>query len=254
MSENIEHKAVEIGEIKGGVKLKAGHRTIVIVNGAQGNARYGKFEGQFDEEADDPNADKPGQPKKKKHTWESQAAEAGEPAPGTVGGIDGAEFEIHVQLTAAGGTPLAAEKVLVIDPLTEEQIGSPAVTDEKGILRARVPEQKEYLFLSAAEGKEERSSSPWSDLQPPHVAGDEHSVLFVALAGADGSPLKGEKVSVKGEAGDAQEMTTDDLGHIRLVTEPGVYQLELKGKSFVAHTLFSSDLGEEARPYKFSLS
>ena len=88
MSGEIEHKAVEISDVKSGVDLKAGHRTIVIVNGAVGNGRYGSFDGQFDMDSDDPNAD----PAKKKHTWESDAAEAEEDPPGTVGGVDGAEF------------------------------------------------------------------------------------------------------------------------------------------------------------------
>ena len=58
-----------------------------------------------------------------------------------------APFAIEVQLTAAGGAPLAGERVRIIDPDTNEQVGKPVMTDKHGVLRARVPEQKEYHFL-----------------------------------------------------------------------------------------------------------
>src|SRR5438067_9517411 len=131
MSADIEHKPVEIADIKGGVDMKAGHRAILIVNGAVGNSRYGKFQG-FDEDSDDPNADNPASKK-------SEAAGAEGLKPGTPGGDPEGKFEIEVTLTAAGGTPLAGEKVAIVDPVSEEQIGSPGVTDEKGLLKARVP-------------------------------------------------------------------------------------------------------------------
>jgi hypothetical protein len=256
MSENIEHKAVEIGEIKGGVKLKAGHRTIVIVNGAQGNARYGKFEGQFDEDADDPNADKPG---KKKHTWESQIAEQEGDPPGTPAGIPGAKFAIEMQLTAAGGTPLAHERVRVHDPDTGEQVGEPGVTDDEGVLKAGVPEEKEYEIHLESGATEEHKETFEGHAHPlagqlPHP--DEHPVLHVAFFDGKGEPLKTEPVKVKAAEGDAapHEVKTDDAGKIDLAVEAGPFILEVRGKSFTAHSVLSGELPEDDAAYRFVVS
>lgn len=167
------------------------------------------------------------------------------------GGLPDAPYAIEVQLTAAGGTPLAAERVRIVDPDSGEQIGDPGRTDEHGILRARVPEQKEYHFFPLPDDAEDHPD-PWSAFAPA-PAGQEHSVLFVVLSDESGQPLKGEKVNVKDESGTAHELVTDDEGHIRLATDPGVYQLEVKGSTFVAHTLFTTDLGDDPQPYRFTL-
>src|SRR5207237_10715578 len=58
-----------------------------------------------------------------------------------------APFAIEVHLTAAGGTPLAGERVRIVDPATNEQVGKPVMTAKHDVLRDLVPEQKEAHFL-----------------------------------------------------------------------------------------------------------
>ena len=164
-----------------------------------------------------------------------------------------APFAIEVQLTAAGGTPLAAERVRIVDPDTNEQVGKPVMTDKHGVLRARVPKQKEYHFLPMPDEPKE-DPDPWSAHGPAATIPEEHSLLFVALTDESGQPLKGEKVNVKDESGSAHELVTDEEGHLRLAADPGVYELEVRGKTFVAHTLFTTDLGDDPQPYRFTLA
>ena len=212
-----ETRRVTLTQLKSGVQLRVGRDVVLVVDGDSGAAN----------EAADP--------------------------PGTEGGVEGGPFAIEVQLTAAGGTPLAAERVRIVDPDTDEQVGKPAVTDEQGILRARVPAEKEYQFFPVLDEPEDHPD-PWSAAAKAPVTEQEHSVLLVALADAGGEPLKAEKVTVKDEAGEAHELQTDEEGHIRLVTDPGAYEVEVKGTTFVAHTLFTTDLGEDPKPYRFSLA
>jgi len=164
-----------------------------------------------------------------------------------------APYAIEVQLTAPGGTPLAAERVRIVDPDTNEQVGQPVRTDEQGVLRARVPEQKEYHFFPVPDEPVE-DPDPWSVRGPAATAGQEHGLLFVALTDESGQPLKDEKLEVKDESGSAQEVVTDEEGQIRLTTDPGVYELRVSGKTFLAHTVFASDiLGDDPPPYRFTL-
>ncbi len=170
---------------------------------------------------------------------------------GTEGGDPDGAWAIEVQLHAAGGTPLACERVRIVDPGTGKQVGTEAVTDDKGVLRARVPEQKEYHFVPV-EDDAVHHDDPWAG-SGAAAAGQEHSLLFVLLTDASGAPLASEKVTVKDEAGGEHPAQTDGEGRMRLVTDPGVYELRVRGNTFVAHTLFTSDLGEEPQPYRFTL-
>src|SRR5207237_10057648 len=54
-----------------------------------------------------------------------------------------APFAIEVQLTAAGGTPLAGERGRIVDPDTNQQVGNPEMTDKHGVLRPRAPAQQQ---------------------------------------------------------------------------------------------------------------
>jgi hypothetical protein len=217
MSESIDRQRVTLAELKSGIRLRDGRMAVLIIGA--------KEAGAGGDEA---------------------------PVPGTVGGLADGAFAIEVQLTAAGGTPLAAEPVRIVDPDSGQDVGKPGVTDERGVLRARVPEQKEYEFHAVAFGVEH--DDPWGAAAPIAAAGQEHSVLFVALTDRAGSPLANENVTVKDEAGSEHPGQTDGEGCLRLVTDPGVYELRVRENTFVAHTLFTSDLGDEPKPYRFSLS
>jgi hypothetical protein len=163
------------------------------------------------------------------------------------------KFHIHLQLHAAGGTPLAGEKVRIHDPETGEQVAT-ATTDDKGVLEISVPAEKDYHVFVDDEPAEQQTDEFSGALQGAPREPDRHAVLWVALVDAKGAPLKGEKVQIKGEEGAAQESETDDQGCINMVVEPGVFTLEVRGKSLVAHSIFHDDpIAGDGAPYKFVL-
>jgi len=159
-------------------------------------------------------------------------------------------FTLEVTLHAAGGTPMAHERIRIVDPDSGQPVGEPVVTDEEGVLRAKVPEEKEYHLVVESE-EAEQDELPALDLGGHERGSDEHSVLSVELLDAEGKPLQGEKVQVKGEQGAGFEVVTGDDGCFHELAEPGVYQLTVRGKSFKAHTIFHDDRGDSAAPYRF---
>ncbi len=171
--------------------------------------------------------------------------------PGSPGGTEDGEFEIALTLVAAGGTPMAHEKVRVVDPATNKTVGAVGVTDADGVYRARVPAEKEYHLVLASEAPGEEDPSPLGDPLGGHErVEEEHSTLSVELLDAGGAPLKGEKVQVKPGQGDAFEAVSDDDGCIHRLAEPGTYQLTVRGKTFKAHTIFHSDREGTDIPYR----
>jgi hypothetical protein len=181
-----------------------------------------------------------------------------EPAdpPGTVGGIPGSEFSIEIQLFAEGGTPLAAERVRVVDPDSKEEVGKPGVSDEAGVFRAGVPEEKEYQLFAVIGGKEQEIDA-WSAAgSPPSdpVAGDEHPMLIVLVVDGKGTPLAGEKVHVKAETGDEWDLETDARGRVALECEPGLFTVTARGIDLLAHSVFNGDLFDETAPCRLEVS
>jgi len=224
VSDDIETRSVELAEVTAGIKLRAGHRVVLVVNGVKGSKRYGNRARGRDEDG-------------------SSAADQAEGA-----------FVIEVQLHAAGGTPLANERIRIHDPDTGQQVGEPAVTDENGVLRAKVPAEKDYQFFVDTELGEDHPDEFAELLQPPPRDSDEHATLRVAFVDPGGQPVKGEAVKVTTAHGNSQDAKTDDDGKIELIAEPGVFTLEARGRSFVAHSVFPDDLGEAGGiPCKFVL-
>lgn len=162
------------------------------------------------------------------------------------------KFHIEVQLHAKGGTPLACEKVRVIDPDSKEAVNV-GETDDKGVLRAKVPARKDYHVFVHGEDVGDTSENAFEGVtnQPAH--GDRHPVLSVAVHDGSGQPLKAEKVQIKGPDGAVQELSTDDDGHLHLPVEHGLYTLQARGKQMVAHTVFTDDKRAEGAAYRFQL-
>jgi len=231
MSQDIETRSVELAEAKAGIKLGAGHRVVLVVSGVKGTRRYlSKARARAENESTD--ADRAG-----------GASEE-----------SGGDFVLEVQLHAAGGTPLANERVRIHDPDTGKQVGQPAVTDENGVLKARVPAEKEYEIHLDTDAPEEHPDAFGEQDHPlpgqlPHP--DEHAVLHVAFVDAKGGPIKREAVTVKDEHGQSQQSKTDDTGQLELVVEHGPFTLEARGSSFKAHSVFTGDLVEDGAPYRF---
>jgi hypothetical protein len=226
-ADDVEEKAVELSEVKAGLTLKAGHRVRLVVNGAHGSRRKNGSNGDGSPDAKDL-------------------------PPGTPGGIADGAFVIELQLHAAGGTPLAHERIRIHDPDTGEPVGAPGVTNEKGVLRARVPAEKHYHLMVVNDAGEEHELPERGDALGGHERSpDEHAVLSVKLLDAARAPLKAEKVHVKGDQGAEFDVVTDDDGCFHELAEPGVYDLAVRGSSFKAHTVFHGDREGTAVPYQF---
>src|SRR5260221_8163058 len=158
MDTDIETRAVGLAELKRGVKLNAGHCVRLVVGDATGTRKRGTLD-----------------------VWSEHGVQ--EIPPGSAGGMSGGAFVIELQLHAAGGTPLPHERVRVVDPDTGHPVGEPAVTDENGIVRARVTEEKEYELHIVESGDGEEHPDAFDDhahplpAQLPHPA--QHPVLHV---------------------------------------------------------------------------
>jgi hypothetical protein len=163
-------------------------------------------------------------------------------------GEDG--FTIEVTLHAAGGTPMAHERIRIVDPDTGNPVGEPVLTDEEGVLRAKVPEEKEYHLVVENE-EAAQDELPSLELGGHEPGSSEHSMLSVELLDGDRQPLKNEKVQVKGEHGEDFEAVTDDEGCIHELAGPGVYELSVRGSTFKAHTIFQDDRQGFEVPYRF---
>lgn len=175
--------------------------------------------------------------------------------PGTIGGIPGAPYAIEIQLTAAGGTPLAAERVRVVDPDSKEDVGQPGVSDEQGVFRAGVPDEKEYLLFAVVNGIDKEMDAWSSEGSAPGqpTPGDEHPMLIVLVVDAQGNPLIDEAVQVKAESGEAWSLKTDSRGRVTLECEAGLFTVTARGTDLLAHSVFNGDLHDETAPCKLEV-
>jgi len=155
------------------------------------------------------------------------------------------ERDVHViavEAKSVGDTALVNQPVRIVDPDTGVTVAE-TETDEAGMVRASVPEPKDYRIEIAEDESEETAPPP---LQPE----GEHAVLRCRFAGADGSPLAGEKVEAR--LGDhTVEATTDEDGRLEIAAELAAYELTVRGQKFQAHALPASDPDAEAGLYRF---
>jgi len=152
---------------------------------------------------------------------------------------------IAVEVKTIGGTPLVKHLVRVLDPVTGEPIGPDVLTDDKGILRARVPEKNSYKIEIVDEDEGEHLDHDYSGDEFDH-----YSVLYCELVDRDGKPLANEKITAKG-LGEQHELTTDVAGRFEIVTPAGPYDVEVRGKTLKAHTRFERHFKDDERvPYR----
>ncbi|HUJ29454.1 MAG TPA: hypothetical protein VLW85_25715 [Myxococcales bacterium] len=162
------------------------------------------------------------------------------------------KFHIEVQLHAKGGTPLATEKVRIVDPDSKADVNI-GETDDKGVLRAKVPAKKDYHIFVHDQDVADTSENAFDGVAQDPAHGDRHPVLSVAVSDASGQPAKGEKVQIKGEDGFTQELATDDDGYLHVPVAHGLYTLSARGKEMLAHTVFTDDKRAEGAAYVFRL-
>ena len=147
---------------------------------------------------------------------------------------------IAVEVTALGGTPLANHPVRVIDPATGKAVTGVLNTDAKGILRAKVPEAKQYR-VEIVDDEAEHGPAP--------AHPEEKTILACQFVDADGNPLAREKVQAKG-GDELLELVTDEEGFIRAGAQLVAYELTVQGHTFQAHGMPASD---HANAYVFAV-
>jgi len=156
---------------------------------------------------------------------------------------------IVAEVKGIGDVPLANQKVQVVDPDSQEPVGDPVVADEKGKIVVLVPENKAFDLHIV-------DDDPGID-HPPHLdpnikdGQDDRAFMFLQVVNPDGSPVAGEKLSLKSADGKTtHDDTTNDKGTIEVEVPPGVYEVSVKGKTLKASTLYFSDFAEEGgKPY-----
>jgi hypothetical protein len=155
------------------------------------------------------------------------------------------EQDVHViavEAKSVGDTALVNQPVRIVDPDSGVTVAE-TETDEAGMVRASVPEPKDYRIEIAEDDSAEAAPPP---LQPE----GEHAVLRCRFAGADGSPLAGEKVEAR--LGDhTVEATTDEDGRIEIAAQLEAYQLTVRGQTFDAHAVPASETDKDAGLYRF---
>lgn len=148
------------------------------------------------------------------------------------------------QVKLLGDVPAMEHEVRIIDPDTGETVGEPVMTDEKGVVRVEVPQNKAYLFELAD------SEPELDELAPEQHVDEEHAVLRCRFVRASGEPLADAEINAK--LGDMEMvLTTDEEGRIDSPAHLGTYELSYGEQIFHAHALPTSDLEHEDAVYQF---
>lgn len=157
------------------------------------------------------------------------------------------KFTLWLKPDAINGGTLAGETVEIIDPETKEVVAEIEV-DADGNVLASVPENKPYdlqilgtAHVIPGEGIEDESLV--------------NSQLHVTLYDPVGESLAaGVKVIVRG-MGQVHELFTAVDGSISPQLEAGIYDIEVNGQTFSAHTLRGYDLAHEGgASFEFQLT
>lgn len=257
MSEQeIEQKPVERAQLKAGVKLTAGRAIVLLATGFKARA---KADGEADGAGDGAGSgDGSGEGADASGAGGDSGGDAGAggvqgPAPGTPGGLADGPFSIEATLHAVGGTPMAGERFRVYDPDSGEPLGEAGRSDDSGVIRARVPAQKEYQIVIENDPNEQEELPALAEgFDANAQQRDLHPVLSVQLLDQARRPIAGEKVHAEGPEESVLDLVTGDDGAFHELTVEGTFALTIRGKRFAAHTVLH-DERDEAVPNRFIL-
>jgi hypothetical protein len=138
--------------------------------------------------------------------------------------------------------PFIRHRVRILDPDTGEAVSDVLTTDEDGVVRTTVPEEKVYRIELLDEDLEIDEPAP--------VAEEELVVLRCRFVDPYGRPLEGLAVVVRDED-EKFDAVTDDDGAIGLPAYLGHYRVEVGDESFDAHAVLARDLDDDDRVYQF---
>ena len=180
-------------------------------------------------------------PVKEKEKEEAPAEEAKQPSPAN-------EEEVYViahEVRTIGDTPLVNHRVRILDPDTGRQIGNTLTTGDDGVVRAIVPENKDYRI----EILDEENESSVPSLQPY----EEPTYLICRFVDESGSPVANTKVEAR-EDDYGFELTTDEDGRIDCCADLGSFELKINDQVFHAHSVLLKDREKEENHYRFVVS
>jgi hypothetical protein len=152
-------------------------------------------------------------------------------------------YVVAAELKQIGETLLPDHPVRIVDPDSGEQVGKDLVTDDKGVVRAEVPENKPYRIEIVDDSIE---PAPAKEFHPDLPM----AVLACLFLDATGKPLANEPLEVTSN-GDAHPMETDEHGRIHADAPLGPCELKMRKQTFVAHALPAADAGKDANLYRF---
>jgi hypothetical protein len=159
------------------------------------------------------------------------------------------EEEIYVVAAAVktiGDTPLVNHKVRILDPDTGKTVVDSLTTDDKGVVRATVPENKKYRIEIL---DEEREAPPL----PPPQPDDPQGILICHFVDEYGIAVSNERVEAA-SGDDRFDLVTDENGRIEVPTRLAAFDLTIRGETFMAHSLLWKDLEEGDKLYRFILA
>ncbi len=235
--EDKSEKSFTPAELRAGVKLQAGPPEVTIdVTGrsgrAGGSAKKKRRARRSNDDSDTP-ASKPGSNGESGGGEATDTSKSGGSASDD--GDDSAPVNaISAAIKAIGDVPLANHPVRILDAETGEQVGGILMTDDDGIVRATVPEQKEYrieIVEKDAAGADAVLLCRFVDVVGDPLVGE--TVAVTAVEAESGNP--GESTSDEGDA------TTDANGMVERSAKLGAYRLEIRDQTFLAHAVLSSD-------------
>lgn len=156
------------------------------------------------------------------------------------------KFTLWIKPDAIRGGAMVGETVQILDPATKQVIAETEV-DKDGNVLASVPENKPYDLNIVGD----RDVIPGEGIENEDIVS---STLHVALFDYAGQSVEeGLKVTVSGN-GTTHEFHTTADGSISPQLPDGVYDVEINGQKFSAHTLRWIDLAHEGgSPFQFQL-
>lgn len=157
------------------------------------------------------------------------------------------KFTLWIKPDAIRGGAMVGETVHIVDPGTKKIIAE-AEVDKDGNLLTSVPENKPYDLNIVGD----HDVIPGEGIENENIVS---SNLHVALFDYTGQPLaEGLKVIVTGN-GAKHEFHTAADGTISPQLPDGVYDVEINGQQFSAHTLRRIDLAHDGgSPFEFQLA
>ncbi len=153
-------------------------------------------------------------------------------------------FALWLELAAVNGGKLIGEIIEIIDPDTKEVIDTKEV-GEDGNVFVEVPKNKPYDVQVQHDERPPVTHEPSNDLEHANT-------LSVVFYGDNGFKLAdGIEVKIKGNGVDLTVKTAPG-GYVGVPLEPGTYEMEVLGQTFVADTLTGVESAHpDAEPYEF---